>query len=372
MTSRNLRRLAALGAITLLWVELFLRILVGFPAVASLPEGEWPWNPDPLLGWIIRPPKSYDVWIRTPEFEVHDRYNSLGLLNEEVDEVKPPGTLRILAIGDSLTEARQVSRSARFTGLIESELSKSSTRRVEVLNAGQSGFQTDQELLLYERDLGKLGSDIVILFVYPYNDVPGNVVRDDQKPRFVSRGDDLVLEPRASFRVSTPEETVTTRVKDWLKLNVLTYRTIAAAWHKLSQRADNPYSDWALYQDQSSATDEAWHVTELLLRRMANRVTDDAAKLLIAFIPADIEVRKDAPPSVAPFFAAGAWDWDLPYRRLSAICDRSGLHCLDLLPKFRSSGSTLHFPTDKHLTPEGHRVVAREILRELRSLGWVP
>src|SRR5919202_1243350 len=44
---------------------------------------------------------NFDGWVRNPEFVAHVKINSIGLRDDEVAIPKPPGTFRIVVVGDS-------------------------------------------------------------------------------------------------------------------------------------------------------------------------------------------------------------------------------------------------------------------------------
>jgi lysophospholipase L1-like esterase len=106
---------------------------------------------------------------------------------------------RILVIGDSFAWGYGVEESERFSQVLENRLN------VEVINAGVSGYGTDQELLWLRTEGIKYDFDLVIL-VMAGNDIGDN---DQQlvhtiyyKPQFVREGSQLVLKgtpvPKAS------------------------------------------------------------------------------------------------------------------------------------------------------------------------------
>lgn len=65
--------------------------------------------------------------------------------------------------------------------------------------------------------------------------------------------------------------------------------------------------------------------------------------------------------------------------RLAEICRRQGIPFLDLVPVFRAQGRRPdgervfhHYVHDKHWNAEGHRLAARELVKQLREQGQVP
>lgn len=86
-----------------------------------------------------------------------NRLNSLGLFDEEP---RDDTTHRILLIGDSYAEAKQVSRSQTFARLLEEKIDG-----LEIVNAGQSGRTPVQSSYFAEDYAPKLNPDLVVLQV---------------------------------------------------------------------------------------------------------------------------------------------------------------------------------------------------------------
>ncbi len=86
---------------------------------------------------------------------------------------KPKGVRRIVCLGDSFTAGYEVEQAETFASVLERELA-SQSQRVEVLNAGVSGFSTAEELLYLERELGRYEPDVVVLSFFS-NDLADNV-----------------------------------------------------------------------------------------------------------------------------------------------------------------------------------------------------
>lgn len=72
---------------------------------------------------------------------------------------KRPGTFRILALGDSLTYGYGVAEEDTYPSVLEAELRKAF--RVEVLNLGVSGAQSEDVLRILQRQLPRLNPDLV-------------------------------------------------------------------------------------------------------------------------------------------------------------------------------------------------------------------
>ena len=100
--------------------------------------------------------------------------NSKHLRDREYTYEKPEGWKRILVLGDSFTWGYGVANDDIFTEVLE-ERFENEGKQWEVLNAGVSGWGTDQEYLYYVRDGVKFTPDIVVLAFYIGNDPNNNV-----------------------------------------------------------------------------------------------------------------------------------------------------------------------------------------------------
>src|SRR6185295_5457463 len=75
---------------------------------------------DPLLGWRKKP--GARVTYRRREYTVEVAVNSHGLRDPERGYEAPPGTLRVLALGDSFLEGYTVPLEQTVTQVLEREL----------------------------------------------------------------------------------------------------------------------------------------------------------------------------------------------------------------------------------------------------------
>ena len=135
------------------------------------------------------------------------KINSLGYRDVEHTREKPPGVFRIAVLGDSFTEARQVSIGDTFCKQLEKRLSgrpEFGNLKVEVLNFGIGGYGTDQELLTLRLHVLDFSPDLVMLAFCPGNDVAGNSrqlnsqVKNSFKPFYQLRDGKLIVDN--SFR----------------------------------------------------------------------------------------------------------------------------------------------------------------------------
>jgi hypothetical protein len=147
---------------------------------------------DAVLGWRNIPD------YRATTFGKPMTINSRGLRDREYPYEKPPGTKRILVLGDSFTWGFGVGDSAIFTEDLERRLT-ANRESWEVLNAGVSGWGTDQEYLFLKNEGLRYSPDIVLLAFYLRNDPINNTALVQYglgKPCFTTDNLDEFIAPR--------------------------------------------------------------------------------------------------------------------------------------------------------------------------------
>lgn len=183
----NLALLVTSTGLALLLGEVSLQLLGWRPLYVS-PERDRFWRYDPLLGWAHEP--GQEGIFEARQFRTHVRINQAGLRDREHTYDRPDGVKRILVVGDSFAWGYGVEDADRFSQRLES------MPGVEVINAGVSGYSTDQELLWLTNEGVKYEFDLVILAL------TGNDLGDNHrdlvntiyyKPRFVNDEGQLTL-----------------------------------------------------------------------------------------------------------------------------------------------------------------------------------
>jgi hypothetical protein len=174
--------LASLAAI-----EIMLRITDPRILREAASERSLAYNYDAELGWMPIPNSSAVV---TTARTIHAQHNSLGFRDIEFAGSARPA---MLFIGDSFVWGVDAEADERFTDLLRSSISN-----YTIVNAGVSGFGTDQEYLLLQRIWARIQPAVVVLIFCTINDRIDNStnVRYDgyQKPYFsFTAGGALVL-----------------------------------------------------------------------------------------------------------------------------------------------------------------------------------
>ena len=115
-----------------------------------------------------------EFWHTDPDGRWKFVTNSQGFRsNEDFRLEKPPGTFRVIALGDSTTEGFEVRQNYTYPAVLERYLRKYGIN-AEVFNTGISGFGTAEELIYLENEGIKYKPDAVVLGFFG-NDFDDNV-----------------------------------------------------------------------------------------------------------------------------------------------------------------------------------------------------
>lgn len=151
--------LVAFPFFLLVFLELILRLFFGYPSglFAFAMKGE--------RGLYPRNSSIPQTWGPVPYVI---KTNSFGFRGEEFAFRKPEGTVRIAAIGDSVTDGFFVDNEGTYPTILQNKLNKH--YRVEVLNAAFGGGSIDKQLLILREIVLPLKPDVVLL-TFVTNDI---------------------------------------------------------------------------------------------------------------------------------------------------------------------------------------------------------
>jgi hypothetical protein len=182
--SAGIALLAALAAFAA--IEIMLRIVDLRVLREGTSERTLTYRYDAELGWTPTPNSSSMV---TTARTFRAQHNSLGFRDIEF---KPDARPVILFIGDSLVWGVDAEADERFTELLRSRISSNT-----IVNAGVSGYGTDQEYLLLQRIWPMVRPSAVVLVFCTDNDRldNGTNIRYDgyQKPYFATAADGTLV-----------------------------------------------------------------------------------------------------------------------------------------------------------------------------------
>jgi lysophospholipase L1-like esterase len=338
----NLALLVASTVTALILSEIVLRQMGWTPMYVS-PERDRFWRYDPLLGWAHLP--GQQGVLETPQSRISVRINDRGLRDREHSYGRPSGVKRILLLGDSFAWGYGVEAEERFSQSLESSMG------VEVINAAVSGYSTDQELLWLRTEGVRYEFDLMILAL------AGNDIGDNQrqlvhtiyyKPRFVSDGNQLVLQGYPAPRTSGPG-----RLAYWLsQRSALAFFLVQRYFELQSSFQGNggPSQQAEAAGDGPETTSGPFDLTIALLAEMRT-----------------IAESRDVPFMIV---ATQRW-WNAPagatYQDLIAALRAERYLVLDVeaLPGYQPEAMVI--PRDGHWNSAGHAFVAEQIQRLIET-----
>jgi hypothetical protein len=267
---------------------------------------------DAELGWLSVPNSSLSS--KTAQRTIEVRHNSLGLRDIELATTDRP---TIAFIGDSFVWGYDAQAEERFTDVLRARLP-----RHRVVNAGVTGYGTDQELLLLRRLWDTIRPSAVVLVFCSANDRFNNTTnswRDGPYKPYFTRGPDSVWRAQG---IPAPWSRQVYFGKNWFARNSWVVRVAVSAFVLIA----NPV---LTLEDP----------TEALIDMMRAEVEARGAKFLLAVQGRDAKLEAHLQGRGIPFVT------------------------LEGAEHYRGDGD--------HWTPKGHLFVADRIMGLLSQVGAV-
>jgi hypothetical protein len=116
---------------------------------------------------------------------------------------------------------------------------------------------------------------------------------------------------------------------------------------------------------------DRWSQTQSILIDLDAYTKQNEQRLIIVILPTIYQVyqRSWNEYIAALHLEPSRYDLDKPQKLLAEFCTTHEIEFVDVLPlmRARSQDTTLCFPVDGHLTPEGHQTVAQALCDYLNS-----
>lgn len=302
---------------------------------------------DSLLGWRNRP--GVEGRLKTLETTTEIRINRHGLRDRDYPYQKG-AERRILVLGDYTVWGYGVEQEESFPKRLEKSLSPS----WEVINAGTTGYSTDQELLYLRQEGLKYSPDVVLVVFSLYDTIENisQVAYSYPKPFFVLEGKSLRLAnvpvPKKSLKW---EERLGLPSSQQFVLGIVPKEQPPHSLSIFLMKHSRLYQQWA-GKLQDPVWKEGLATSEALLLEMRHTIESNGARCMIVLLPSVQEVERGFRSRVSrqyeQFFLAHHFNWIDSYARL-----RREFH----------QGRSLFFVSNSHLNAEGHALLAA-IIRE--------
>ena len=284
-----------------------------------------------------------------PDLPARIRINDLGFRGRDLAEVKPPGAVRILALGDSYTFGAFVDDDQTYPARLEKMLqARRAGRAIEVVNGGVGGFGILDERALWEKAGERLDPAIVLITFSP------NDVSDMTRPRPMIEQMRAHADLKSSLLLGPP-------LRLLMSSAVFNGLQIVAARIRSATRSHAAIPEIEPSRAGPERAPEAWEAYHEALKDLASRIQRGGRRALLVLYPSHGTVQGADRPWGSEILPAWALQADLP--------------CLDLLPAFRAAplaADLLYLvPKDPHPSPAGHALAASRIAEEIERLGWL-
>lgn len=258
---------------------------------------------DPYRGWGGNP-NTKSVWTgegRHGEVAM----NNGGFRDRDRTKEKPENGFRVALLGDSFTEAIHVKLEDTYAAVMERKLNQCSAlqgREVEVLNFGVQGYSTAQELMTLRHHVWDYSPDMVILAFYAGNDLRNNYrpfEHDFLRPFFAYENGKLVEDMSFRDLEHWQRDAYAFSVIDWLPISLVRNSRILQLIRKVEierkmrqLQKDYEEMNFQFYREPAPGSDweEAWKVSEGLIKLMGDEVKEKNADFMVTTISDSFQV----------------------------------------------------------------------------------
>lgn len=281
--------------------------------------------------------------------------NNVGFRGPDIAYEKPPGTRRILFLGDSVAEGFMLLYEDTFPLIVESTLRENSRARIEVINAGVPGWATWQETAFMKRDGHRFAPDLVVIS-FTLGDV---FDRDTDLPR----------------EMTTPPLLDRTGIVGWVRRG-----RRASKLTEARRRRDTSARAPELAKPPAKLGDINWshlvtHPDHPLVQRVWTETLKELSDLFATCREHRSRVVLVVFPNLTQVQPGGEERMRTPQAVLRRFAVESGVPMLDLDPVFEAAARTRGVQVETlfldwdHLSPVGSRITAEAIAEFLRDNG---
>ncbi len=355
----------------------------------------------PKRGWQIMP--NGEAFHQTLDYAITTRTNSRGMNDDEVSYEKPPGTFRIVLLGDSFMFAREVTRQQALPYLLEQALA---AQQVEVINLGTPGYGTIQQYFYLQEEGLKYAPDLVLVSMFLFNDLRDNAY--DLNARIWAPEYRLTWgRPYAKWNAESgalefsfpdPERNAQGIAEQVVKVtdtdhagNPLAFSAMAmlvqtAANKSMARLRPPKHAPEDVYQpylaDPSldpapAALEESWQITGKVLGAMRDMSEAAGAAFAVFAIPTQLQTDPAYQEMITATYPGLELDLDRPDRRLAQIGAALEFPVILFADRFREAAQAgegpFHFQIeDVHFNAAGHAFATKILAQELVDAGLVP
>ena len=298
------------------------------------------------------------------DFKVRIKHNSLGFHDREYSTDKKKGVYRIVVIGDSQVESKQVPLEDTFHKIVEQRFI-SEGRNVEVIALGKGGRGLKNSYELYKKIGRRLKPDMVIWGFMPINDIYDSLPR--LKEKIIKRNMSSIKIPPNFLRFSAITTFLYTRK----------FSSNSRSNNKKSAYFDGEFSNinklknWnfiVFLDNWSPLYEEAWEQFKKDFNTFSDSVIKDNTRMVVISIAAHTPYwleRKYKDTGLK-------WNFDKPDKLLKQLVESKSIIFISSRQTFDSHQNIynrrLIFRTDGHLNQQGHGILADYLYKKLKEI----
>jgi hypothetical protein len=309
--------------------------------------------------------------------------NQFGFNDKDYPLQRPPGTFRILVVGDSFGWAG--GKDGNYTALLEKQFSSGSDGdRIEVINASYPMTHAGEQLLILKKYGLQYDPHLVVLGFFAGNDfidadpnrkriVVNDIYIDIDKRREVTLfGYPLVGQSRLLLFVKQKyrifRHTLGTSLGGDVKEQSASQGTFPEDTFLSIERGTMEFCNLKAYRQGKDAA-KIDHIFQSV-REMRNLLHARGIPLLVAIFPDEFQINQQLADRIFSRFNLDRDDYDLALMQkvLKTFLDSEMIPYVDMLERFREVGrrESLYLLHDTHWNEAGNHLAA-DILRERLS-----
>jgi len=340
-------------------------------ATAYVLDSELSFRRLPNVRWSGRPPSDLEQSHGLPrslQKPITFTYDRWGYRN-----VRPMAQADIVLIGDSFVEGWFVSDDQTIASYLGNRLHQA------VANLGVAGYGTLQEAIVLKGDAMARRPRVIAWFFYE-----GNDLYDDQEFENTLLAGAPSRE-ETEFRTGGP-----TRGHGWKRRSFILNAFMwvrrwadpvvpnrAPNWVLLPAQGEKGRSK-RIYLGYYGATpwrdyeESRWAISRAELQRGVEFARERGVSVVLVYVPIKFRVYRPF-VEIPEGSSVELWSpWPLP-AKFHDLCESIRVPCVDLTDRLQSAlrdGVDVYPATDTHWSPEGNELVAAELERVLRDIGW--
>lgn len=277
----------------------------------------------------------YDGGFSAAPIEVEARINAQGFRGPTVSLPKTPGVFRIACVGDSHTFGHGVDEQGTWPRALQRSLDHElGTRRVEVMNWGVNGYDTEQELALLEERVSRYEPDLVLLQFFANDTVLHSLVRATDELDSTAPASPGWLDRLARY----------SRIAEFTAARMTRRAKVDHFRGGLLEQFDDDFPGWIRCRE--------------LLKATQARLGPDQIEFAVVLYPLLVEYD-------------GSMLSHAPLERVDAFCREQSIRCWNIECEFEHEDLDrlrVH-PLDFHANAHAHDIFGRAVARRLLEAG---